>query len=238
MGWREDLASWRMPLPEFEVIPSKTALLIVDMQYWAVHPDYGLAKVVQRDYPEIASYFFPRLAEMVIPNQGRLLSFFRQHGLRIVFITVGPELLDGSDLSAIIKRRVAQRQAEGQPATVFPKGTFEHSIIEELKPEEGELVINKTSFGAFNSTSIDSLLRNMGIESLVIAGVATDVCVETTARDAADQGYNCILVEDACATFDQASHEAALRAFAKAFGMVKNTDEVIAGFRRPRREVV
>lgn len=228
MGWRKDLAGWEMPRPAFEVIPDTTALLIVDMQYWAIHPDYGLARVVQRDYPEIASYFFPRLAQVVIPNQGRLLGLFRQYGLRIVYLTVGPELPDGSDLSPIIKRRVAQRQAGGRPATVFPKETFEHSIIEELKPEEGELVINKTSFGAFNSTGIDGLLRNMGVESLVIAGVATDVCVETTARDAADRGYNCILIEDACATFDQASHEATLLAFAKAFGMVKSTDELIA----------
>ena len=228
MGWREGLAGWRMPRPQFRAVPDTTVLLITDMQYWAIHPEYGLAKVVQRDYPEIAHYFFPRLRSLVVPNNRRLLDFFRHNDLRIVYLTVGPELPDGSDLSPIIKRRVSQRQAEGQPVTVFRKGTFEHSIIEELKPQEGELVVNKTSFGAFNSTGIDRFLANMGIESLVITGVATDVCVETTARDAADRGYNCILVEDACATFNQASHEAALCSFARSFGMVESTGEVIA----------
>ena len=228
IGWRESLTGWRMPRPDFQIVPDTSALLLTDMQYWAIHPEYGLAKVVQKDYPEIARYFFPRLKSLVIPNNRRLLDFFRNNHLRIVYLTVGPELTDGSDLSPIIKRRVSQRQAKGQPIAVFRKGTFEHSIIEELKPQEGELVVNKTSFGAFNSTSVDRILANMRIESLIVTGVATDMCVETTARDAADRGYNCVLVEDSCATFDEASHEAALRAFAKSFGMVKSTSEVIA----------
>jgi nicotinamidase-related amidase len=217
-----------MPRPYFRIDTDTCALLIIDMQHWAVHPEYGLAKVVHRDYPEIAQYFFSRLRNLVIPNNRRLLDFFRHNDLRTIHLTVGPELADGSDLSPIIKRRAAQREASGQPSIVFCKGTLEHSVIEELKPQEGDMVINKTSFGAFNSTGIDRLLTNMGMETLVITGVATDVCVETTARDAADRGYNCVLVEDACATFDEASHEAALSAFAKAFGMVKSTSEVIA----------
>ena len=97
-----------------------------------------------------------------------------------------------------------------------------------VKPNPGELVINKNSNGAFNSTPIDQILRNMGIDTLVIAGVVTNACVETTARDAADRGYNCILVEDGCASYEEISHEMTLRSFARLFGKVMNTDDVIS----------
>lgn len=100
MGWREGLAGWRMPRPQFPVVPDTTVLLITDMQYWAIHPEYGLAKVMQRDYPEIAHYFFHRLRTLVIRNNRRLLDFFRHNDLGIVYLTVGPELADGSEQMA------------------------------------------------------------------------------------------------------------------------------------------
>jgi nicotinamidase-related amidase len=220
-----------MPQPEFDMDPNKTALLIIDMQRYLVDPLYGLAKAVYAEYPAIASYFYARLAQMVIPNNVKLLQFFRRNQFRVIYLTIGPELPDGSDLSFLMKLRVARRERQTGSKSIYPKGTVEHSIIEELKPEKGELVINKTSAGAFNSSNIDHVLRNMGIEGLVITGVATDMCVETTARDAADRGYKCILVDDACATLDPAFHDATLVAFGREFGKIKSTDEVIAELR-------
>jgi biuret amidohydrolase len=67
----------------------------------------------------------------------------------------------------------------------------------------------------------------MGIDGLIIAGVVTNVCVETTARDAADRGYKCILVDDACAAQSQEFHDSTLRTFAMVFGKVRTTSEVI-----------
>jgi nicotinamidase-related amidase len=113
-----------------------------------------------------------------------------------------------------------------------PAGSFEHRILEDIKPMPGELVINKTSYGAFNSTSIDQTLRNMGIDFLVITGVATHACVETTARDAADRGYRCVMVDDATATFTKYLHDATLRAFATLFGRVANTEDVCTELRQ------
>lgn len=228
MGWKEELAKWKMYRPSFEIKSEGTALLVVDVQNWGVRPDVEMGRLVTRQYPTIANYFFPRVTELVIPNIARLIAHFRTHGFRIVYLTVGPELADGSDLADIIKRRLASRRASGGPAGMPPKGNWEHDVVKELQPQPGDLVINKTSFGAFNSTALDTILRHLGIESLIIVGVATDVCVETTARDAADRGYQCVLVDDGCATFDQNSHDAALLAFAKSFGMVKSTDEVLA----------
>ena len=77
------------------------------------------------------------------------------------------------------------------------------------------------------STMLDQTLRNMGVESLIVSGVTTDVCVETTARDAADRGFQVIIVEDACTAFSEDLHRAALQAFSLAFGRVRKTQEVV-----------
>ncbi|HBY96644.1 MAG: cysteine hydrolase [Ardenticatenaceae bacterium] len=228
MDWKAELAKWPMYRPSFEVRPERTALLVVDMQNWGVRRDVEMGRFISAHYPAIADYFYSRIEELVIPNIQRLLAGFRARGLAVVYLTVGPELADGSDLSDIIKRRLVKRRKSGGPVAMPAKGHWEHDVVEELQPRPGELVINKTSFGAFNSTGLDQLLRNLGVESLVIVGTATDVCVETTARDAADRSYRCVLVDDACATMDHTAHNAALLAFARSFGMVQSTDDVLA----------
>ncbi len=87
--------------------------------------------------------------------------------------------------------------------------------------------MNKTTYGTFASTGLDHTLRFMGIDTLVIGGVVTNVCVETTARDAADMGYQTILVDDACAAFSPEIHEATLLSFQGPFGRVRTADEVL-----------
>jgi biuret amidohydrolase len=97
-----------------------------------------------------------------------------------------------------------------------------------LEPRPGELVVNKTTYGPFNSTGLDHALRSMNVASLVGGGVVTNVCVETTARDAADRGYEVVLVDDGCAAFSPEIHEATLLSFQGPFGRVRTTDEVLA----------
>ena len=101
-------------------------------------------------------------------------------------------------------------------------------MIESLAPAAGELVIDKNTSSALNSTGIEGLLRNMEVETVVLVGMATDMCVETTARDAADRGLNVIVVEDATATFFEHHHRAALSGFARVFGQVWDTEAVLA----------
>jgi nicotinamidase-related amidase len=97
-----------------------------------------------------------------------------------------------------------------------------------LEPRPGELVVNKTTYGTFTSTGLDHALRSLGITSLVVGGVVTNVCVETTARDAADRGYEVVLLDDGCAAFSPEAHEATLLSFQGPFGRVRTTDEVLA----------
>jgi nicotinamidase-related amidase len=123
--WRSMLSSWHLPVPDFTIDPSLTALLVVDMQYSDAHPDYGLGRVFQSVDPERASYYFSRLRELVVPNIRRLLDCFRGRGLRVIYLTLGPVLEDGSDLSPNFRRRYqSEEQALGFRVT-FPKGSYQ-----------------------------------------------------------------------------------------------------------------
>jgi nicotinamidase-related amidase len=233
-SWQKDIEKLPRLAPRFELEAGRTSLLIVDMQNLFAHPDHGFVAYLRERYPEAFAYYMQRLRSLVIPNHLRLLGFFRKNRLRVIYVTVGPQLPDMTDMVPLSKgETIADRErARRYGRWMFPAGTFEHQILEDIKPQPGELVINKTSFGAFNSTGIDQTLRNMGVEFLVITGVATHACVETTARDGADRGYRCLLVEDALASFTQELHDATLRAFATLFGRVATTDEVCAELSR------
>src|SRR5262249_27725239 len=142
---------------------------------------------------------------------------------RVIHLTIGPVLADGSDMVRL--RR--PDKASGLTPIFYHVGTKEHEILPELTPIEGELVLNKTTRGAFNSTAIERVLRNLGVETIVVCGVSTSSCVETTARDAADRGFQTVIVEDATAELDEPSHEATLRQFAVRFGRVWTTQETL-----------
>jgi len=229
-GWRERLSWTSEPAPELDLDERSTALLIVDMQNYCT-PASDRGRHMRRHAPALAEAFFAQIKDVVIPNQRRLLEFWRAHRLRVVYLTAGAFLPDGSDLTGRRHRRDTERLiALGQNEHMHPE-TSDYQILNELRPRPGELVVRKNSVGAFNSTAIDQILRNMGITGLVIVGVITEGCVETTARDAADRGYDCVLVEDGCASdLGRATHEGALLSFARMFGEVRTTDEVLARF--------
>lgn len=233
-GWRQDLQHIPVVVPSFEVEPRSTALLIVDMQYMFAHPEYGYGAMLRSRYPRAADYYFRCLKETVVPNHVKLLQFFRRHSLRVIYVTLGAALPDGADMTPLATGQglEARQQARKYGKWLAKVGAPEHRILEELAPSYGELVVNKTSFGAFNSTGIDSALRNMGTKYIVVTGVATHACVETTARDAADRGYRTVVVEDAVATITPEFQEVTLKAFASLFGRVETADAICAELAR------
>lgn len=207
-------------VPDFRLEPAKTALLVVDMQYASGSRSHGLGRMLQEQgREESGRYRFDRIEGTVVPNIQRLLGFFRRHGLRVVYVTVGSELPDYCDLPLHMRGfAMAANNTRGNP---------EHEILDELRPEPGEVVLNKTTTGAFNSTGIDTLLKTLGIDNLVIAGISTNSCVETTARDAADRGYRCVLVDDGCGAAREELHRATLVSFRRLFGRVDATEEIL-----------
>jgi nicotinamidase-related amidase len=182
-------------------------------------------------YPTVAAYYIPRINQITIPNTRRLLDAFRADGREVIFTRHGALLPDGRDMILRRRRRDVDALETTHRPHLWSRGTFEHQIIEPLAPLPHELIIDKNASSAFNGSAIDQLLRNMGLDTLVVAGMATDMCVETTSRDAADRGYNVIVVEDATATFCEAHHHAALSALARVFAQVQDTEWVISTLR-------
>ncbi len=229
-GWREKLAWTAEPPPALALDESKTALLIIDMQKCSA-PDSDRGRHMRNHAPEIADAFFANVQDVVVPNQVRLLEFWRKHGLRVVYTTTGSFLANGTDTSPRRQRRDAARLAAmGMTEHMHPHAA-DYQIMDAVRPEPGEIVIPKNSAGAFNSSPIDQILRNMGITGLVIGGLITEACVESTAREAADRGYDCILLDDGCASeLSRDIHEATLFNFAPTFGEVRSTQDVLDHF--------
>lgn len=207
--------------PAFVLEPATIALVIIDMQYASGSRDTGLGRLLrERGQEEAGRYRFDRIEGVVIPNIRKLLNSFREHNLRVIHVTVGSRLPDYSDIPLHL-RKVIQDFHNCE-------GNREHEILDELKPRPDELVINKVTTGAFNSSNIEAALRNLGVRDLVVTGISTSQCVETTARDASDRGFNCVLVEDACAEDEKGQHEATVLQFARLFGRVASSDQVLA----------
>jgi nicotinamidase-related amidase len=206
--------------PRFSLDPRETALLVIDMQYATACRKTGLGRLLKESgQEELGSYRFDRIEKRVIPNISTLLSFFRTNRLKVIYVTIGSQLPDYSDLTPHLK---SLAEAVGNR-----KGLPNHEILRELKPEQGEWIVNKTTMSAFNSSPIDSVLRSGGIEYLIFTGVSTNSCIEGTARDAADKGYRCVIAEDACGAGSQKLHEATLENFGRLLGRVEKTETII-----------
>jgi nicotinamidase-related amidase len=190
----------------------ETALLFVDLQTIFCTP--GL----DPQHPELNAehYYFKRLKATTIPNAERLLKAARASGIQVLHTIIEALTKDGRDISL-----------DHRLSNIFvPKGLPEGQPINELKPIENEIVLPKSSSGVFNSTNIDYVLKNLGVRYLIISGVVTDQCVDMAVRDASDRGYLVTLPEDACATYTQARHDGALKAFG-GYCWVSNTETVL-----------
>ena len=205
---------------EVALDPASTALVIVDMQNATGNRNMGLGALLAKEgRADSAGYRFDRIENLLIPKIAQLADAFRHAGGRIIYITYGANLPDCSDvphhIAAIVK---ATNNIAGQP---------EHEIVAELRPQPGELVLNKTTQGAFRSTAIDTHLRAMGIDTVVCVGVSTNNCVAMTAMEACDSQYRVVVVSDATATDSEDMQDATLQMLSRLWARVMSTDEVI-----------
>jgi nicotinamidase-related amidase len=203
---------------EFDIVPSKTALVIIDMQYLDAHRDYGMGADAKRQgITAKYDYYFNQLDKVVIPNTQRLLEACRSAGIQVIYPRIASLVKDCRDVSIEHKRI----------NLLAPAHSRESEILDEIKPLENEIVISKGASGVFNSTAIDQILRNLGVDTLLMTGVVTNYCVETAVRDAGDRGYNVVLVEDACAAMSEEHQRLAVEILAGIYCVVKSTDQVI-----------
>ena len=206
-------------MPERPVHTDRAALLIIDMQYATGSRQGALGRKLKAEGSSVGDYRFARIEQSVVPNTLRLRELFTSLGRPVVHVTIGAALPHAGDAPVHMRKLFIE----------FNNivGSREHEIIDELKPLPGEHVLRKTTIGAFASTNIDSLLRALESDQIYLVGVSTNMCVETTAREAADRGYLVTLVEDACGTTHEDLHHVTMRNFQRLFGQVRSTDEAL-----------
>ena len=182
-----------VPARDAPIDPSRTALLLIDVQKGIFHP--GAA--------EARPYFYRSANEVAVPNMARLLAAARKAEMEVVHTVIQSLTADGRDRSLDYK----------QTGFHIAPGSREAEPCDEVAPVSDEIVLPKTSSSLFNSTIFEYLLRNMGLDTVVVTGFLTDQCVDHTVRDGADRGFRMICPTDACTTDSQERHEFALRAF-------------------------
>jgi nicotinamidase-related amidase len=203
---------------DFAIVPKRTALMIIDMQYLDAHRDHGMgADAKKQGVTAKYEYYFRQLDEVVVPNTKRLLAACRAAGIEPIFPRIASLVADCREVSLEHKRI----------NLLAPAGSRESEILDEIKPLPNEIVITKGASGVFNATAIDQILRNLGIDTLIMTGVVTNYCVETAVRDAGDRGYNVILVSDACAAMSEEHQRLALEILNGIYCVVRSTDEVM-----------
>lgn len=191
-----------LPYP-FEFNLARTALVIIDMQNDFCSPG-GFGEKLGNDIT---------LTRSIIPVINQLLHSAREAGIMVVHTREG-HLPDLSDCPPAKLERSKKQGAGigdlGPMGRILVRGEPGHAIVPELAPIAGELIIDKPGKGAFYKTNLEQLLVENSIESLILCGVTTHVCVHTTLREANDRGYRCLVLEDATAAFDPADQLAAI----------------------------
>lgn len=209
---------------EVAIEPARTAVIPIDLQHASGSREHGLGALLARaGRLGEAAYRFDRIDGLVVPNTKRILEAARGGGARVIYVTLGCELPDFSDAPPSTRPFFE--------ATNNRVGTREHEIVDAIKPLPGELVVNKRTQGAFASTGIEAVLRALGVETIVVTGVSTNNCVETTAREASDRGFGVVMVADATGTCSEEMQEVTLRGWRRLWGRVMTTDEVVAALR-------
>ena len=187
---------------EVEIDPRHAALLTVDVQNYTARCDGGEYRdLADRDVEERFAFFFDTFERTTLPNLQQLQAACRKGGIEVLYTVIESLTKDGRDRSLDYKISGLH----------VPKGSWGARVIDAIVPAADEIVIPKTSSSPFMSTNIDYVLRNLGVRSLILAGILTDQCIDSAARDACDLGYLVTIATDACATHSRERHEWSLR---------------------------
>jgi len=211
---------------EFEFDARGCALMIIDMQRDFVDPG-GFGEALGNDVSLLRKAIAPTKKVLDAARSRKLLVIHTREGHRA----------DLSDLPQSKKLRGRLKAGIGDPGPmgrILVRGEYGHDIVDELKPEAGEPVVDKPGKGAFYATDLDSMLRNRGIRSLVVCGVTTEVCVNTTVREANDRGYDCLVLEDCVGSYFPEFQAAALnmiKAQGGIFGWVSDSKKFLEGLK-------
>ncbi len=212
---------------EFHFDPARVALVIIDMQRDFIEPG-GFGHALGNDV---------LLLQKAVPALTKLLGAFRRHGLTVVHTKEchDHDLSDCPPAKRTRGKATMRIGDHGPMGRILIHGEPGNDFIDELKPVDGELVVRKPGKGAFYATDLHTELKARGVTHLLVTGVTTEVCVQTTMREANDRGYECLLIEDATESyfphFKQATLEM-VRAQGGIVGWTATADQVIEALAR------
>ena len=217
------IASRPFPFPHNDVLePRFTALLIIDLQ---------------NDYLSEQGYFAkmgydPAPLRAILPTVSRVLAAARRAGIKVIHTRQGYRA-DHGDLTPYGRWRRDRHGMAG--STALLRGTPGYEIVPEISVAATDYVVDKKANGAFTYTDLDLILRAQGITHLLFAGCTTDICVHSTMREASDRNFECLLIEDACASGDAYAHAATIHITMVEdglIGVVAKAQDVIDGLDR------
>ena len=200
----------------------RAALVIIDMQRDFLEPG-GFGEALGNDVS--------RLQVAVEPCR-QVLDAARRVGVLVIHTREGhrPDLTDAPPHKVERGDPATRIGAPGPMGRILVRGEAGHDIIPSLYPLDSEIVIDKPGKGAFYATELGDLLQKYGIENLLVCGVTTEVCVNTTVREANDRGYRCVVISDGCASYFPEFHEMGLKmikAQGGIFGWVADSGAVL-----------
>jgi len=203
--------------------PRATALVLIDMQRDFLEPG-GFGETLGNDV---------RLLHAAIAPCRALLERARVLGMLVVHTREGhrPDMSDAPPAKVERGAPALRIGAPGPMGRILIRGEAGHDIIAALSPLAGEPVVDKPGKGAFFATDLHEMLRYRGIDTLIVGGVTTEVCVNTTVREANDRGYRCVVPSDCCASYFPEFHTAGLamiKAQGGIFGWVSDSERVLA----------
>ena len=208
---------------DFEFDPKSTALAMIDFQRDFVYPG-GFGEALGND---------TSLLMKAVPPAEKVLKACREKGIFVIHTREGhrPDL---SDLAEAKKERGHLKTGigdKGPMGRILVRGEYGHDIVDELKPIAGEPVVDKPGKGAFYATDLDTILKTRGIRTLIVCGVTTEVCVNTTVREANDRGYDAVVLSDCVGSYFPEFQRAALemiKAQGGIFGWVSDSASALA----------
>ena len=214
----------------FELDRARASLVIIDMQRDFLEPG-GFGAALGNDVS---------LLRRTISPIRSLLERARAAGLTIIHTREGhrPDLADLPPAKKVRGKLAAGIGDPGPMGRILVRGEPGHDIIPELYPLPGEPVVDKPGKGAFHATDLDTMLKNRGIAQLIVCGVTTEVCVNTTVREANDRGYDCLVVADCVGSYFPEFQEMGLRmikAQGGIFGWVASSEAVMAALQTSTR---
>jgi nicotinamidase-related amidase len=189
------------PYP-FDLEPGSCALLIIDMQRDFLEPG-GFGAALGNDVGMLRRAIEPTRRVLAAVRDRRIPVIHTREGHRPDLTDLPPAKRD--------RGRLATRIGDlGPMGRILVRGEPGHDIIPELAPVAGEPVVDKPGKGAFHATDLEAMLRNRGIAQLIVCGVTTEVCVNTTVREANDRGFECLVLEDCVASYFAAFQQAGI----------------------------